>query len=79
MAKFKNLVCALDITSDARNKALLLHCGGEEIYESFSDDKKGTGGATDDGQNEYNVLKRSFTDYFTPKKNTSINKSNSRI
>ena len=32
--------------------------------------KKGTGAATDDGPNEYNVF-RSFTDYFTPKKNTS--------
>ena len=43
LAKFENLVCALDITSDARKKALLLHYGGEEIYgiyESFSDEKK---------------------------------------
>ena len=43
LAKFENLVCALDITSDARKKALLLHYGGEEIYkiyESFSDVKK---------------------------------------
>ena len=58
LAKFENLVCALDITSDARKKALLLHCEGEEIYEiyeSFSDEKKGTGAATDDGPNEYKL------------------------
>ena len=74
MAKYENLVCALDITSDAHKKTLLLHYRGEEIYEiyeSFSDEKKGTCVATDDGTNEYNVLRRSFTDYFTPKTNTS--------
>ena len=74
LAKFENLVCALDITSDAHKKALLLHYGGEEIYEiyeSLSDEKKGTCAATDDEPNEYNVLKRSFTDYLTLKKNTS--------
>ena len=37
-------MCALDITADARKKALLLHYGGEdiyEVYESFSDEKNG--------------------------------------
>ena len=74
LAKFENLVCALDITSDAPKKTLLLHYGGDEIYEiyeSFSDEKKGTGAATDDEPNEYNVPKRSFTDFLTSKKNTS--------
>ena len=69
----KSSLC-IDITSDARKKAVLLHYGGEEIYEiyeSFSDEKKGTCAATEDGPNEYNILKRSFTDYFTLKKNTS--------
>ena len=55
-------------------KALLLHYGGDEIYEiyeSFSEEKKGIGATADGEPNEYNVLKKSFTDYFTPKKNTS--------
>ena len=74
LTKFENLVCALDITTDARKKALLLHYGGDEIYEiyeSFSEEKKGIGATADGEPNEYNVLKKSFTDYFTPKKNTS--------
>ena len=55
LAKYENLVCALDITSDAHKKALLLHYGGEEIYEiyeSFSGEKKGVSAATDDPPNE---------------------------
>ena len=58
----------------SKKKALLLHYGGDEIYEiyeSFSEEKKGIGATTDGEPNEYNVLKKSFTDYFTPKKNTS--------
>ena len=76
--KFENLICALDITSDKRKKALLLHYIGEEtydIYDSFSDEKKGIGATVTVSErevpNEYNVLKNSLTDYFTPKQNTA--------
>ena len=76
--KFENMICALDITVDKRKKALLLHYVGEEtydIYDSFTDEQKGIGATILDGENvqpnEYNVLKQSLTDYFTPKKNTT--------
>ena len=77
LAKFENLVCALDITSDARKNALLLRYGGEkiyEIYESFSDEKKGTGAATDYRPNELNVLIRS-----SHRRTPVMNVSSSRI
>lgn len=44
VSKFENLLCALDITSDARKKALLLHYGGDDVYnivDSFTDEQKG--------------------------------------
>ena len=55
LAKFENLVCALDITSDDCKKVLCLHYGGDEIneiYESVSDEKKCTCAAIDDGPNK---------------------------
>ena len=75
--KLDNLLCALDIKSDARKKALLLHYGGDdifEIYDSMTDEQKGIGAMTQGDNptpNEYEVLKKSFTDHFTPKQNTA--------
>lgn len=46
VAKLENLLCALDISSDPRKKALLLHYAGDEVYtifESFTDEQKGIG------------------------------------
>ena len=61
--KLDNLLCALDIKSDARKKALLLHYGGDdifEIYDSMTDEQKGIGAMTQ-GDNptttEYEALK----------------------
>lgn len=78
LAKFENLLTALNIVNDDRKKAMLLHYIGEEaydIYDSFSDEKKGKGATVTVGDvtrpNEYPVLKQSLTDYFTPKANTS--------
>ena len=47
IAKLQNLLCALDIKTDARKKALLLHYAGDdifEIYDSMTDELKGIGG-----------------------------------
>ncbi|KAK7091555.1 hypothetical protein V1264_009220 [Littorina saxatilis] len=78
VARFENLLCALDITKDARKKALLLHFCGDEVYnivESFSEEKKGAGATRQvEGRavpNEYVTLRDSLTEYFTPKKNTA--------
>ena len=59
LAKFENLLCALDITTDARKKALL-HYAVEEvrnIFDSFSEEKKGVGAVIGDNArpNEYAV------------------------
>ena len=81
-AKLENLMCALNITDDARKTALLLHYAGDEvyeIYEAFTAEQKGVG-ATLPGPNEgdpavlnaYSTLNKSFTTYFTPKQNTSF-------
>ena len=78
VAKLENLMCALDITSDARKKALLLHYAGDDVYtlyDSFTDEQKGVGSTQQVGEqtvpNEYNKLKETLTTHFTPKKNVS--------
>ena len=72
IAKLENLLCGLDIANDARKKALLLHYAGDdvfEIFDSFSDEAKGVGAVNGNGApNEYEVVKQSLTDYFTPNK-----------
>lgn len=79
IAKFENLLGALDITSDARKKALLLHYCGEDvydIYDAFSDAQKGVGATTTVGENdvpnEYPTLKQSLENYFNPKQNPAF-------
>ena len=64
LEKFDNMLCAMDITSDSRKKALLLHYVGEEtfdIYDTFTDAQKGNGATTEVGgetvPNEYHTLK----------------------
>lgn len=32
IGKFENLLCSLDINSDPRKKAMLLHNGGDDLY-----------------------------------------------
>lgn len=84
--KLENMMCAMDITSDKRKKAVLLHYCGEDtydIYDSFTDVQKGIDAtrvvtpATEETPEvtesiEYVTLKRSLTDYFTPKKNSTF-------
>ena len=80
--RFENLLCALDINDDRKKNAMLLHYVGEEVYDifdyifdSFTDQQKGLGAVreTPDGNvpDEYGVAKRSLTEFFTPKKNTT--------
>ena len=78
LGKFENLLCALEIKSDPRRKAMLLHYGGDDLYtitESFSELQMGVGHtATVNGQlvpDEYTKLKQSLTEHFTPKTNTA--------
>ena len=78
ISKFENLLCALDIKSDPRKKAMLLHYGGDDLYtitESFSDEKLGIGHTTVVNgirvPDEYTKLKQSLTEHFTPKTNTA--------
>lgn len=74
--KFENLICGLDIKSDDRKRALLLHYAGDgvfDIVESFTPEQRGTDATDDDGNpNSYKVLRDSLNAYFTPKQNTSF-------
>ena len=62
----------MDITSDTKKKALK---GGDEtfqIYETMKGKQKDTGvftNGSNSSPNEYTILKKSFCDYFTPKRN----------
>ncbi|GFO02537.1 Gag Polyprotein [Plakobranchus ocellatus] len=63
--KFENLITALDITDDNRKKALLVHYGGDEIFDlvdTFPAAKTST----------YAALKTELESYFTPKVNTTF-------
>ncbi|GFN79083.1 Pol polyprotein [Plakobranchus ocellatus] len=63
--KFENLITALDITDENRKKALLVHYGGDEIFDlvdTFPAAKTST----------YAALKTELESYFTPKVNTTF-------
>ena len=66
IARLDNLFLGLSITDAKRQRALLLHYAGEEVYDIFdampTDDK---GEAAD-----YDKAKKCLTDYFAPAKNT---------
>ena len=65
-SRFENLLLALNITDEARKKAMLLYYLGEpalDIYETLPD----TGDAKD-----YKKAHEALTTYFVPKKNTSV-------
>ena len=77
MDKQENLFVALDIDSDKKLKATLLHYAGDkvfDIYHCFTDQQKGIGAttSTEDGSSIPNeTKKKSLTDHFMPQKNTS--------
>ncbi len=60
--RFEKILVAMNITSYARQKALLLHLAGErvhDIYDTFAADEDG-----------YAETKTKLNGYFSPKKNT---------
>ena len=79
MNKLENLFVALDIDSDKKWKAILLHYAGDkvfDIYHSFTDQQKRSGATTtaEDGStipNLYERTKKSLTDHFTHQNHTS--------
>lgn len=73
--KTRNYFFALDMDSDTRRKALLLHNAGDDIfdiYDAMTDEQKGTGAMMDGIPSEYKKVKKSLEEYFTPKMNISF-------
>ena len=65
LARFNNLLTAMNATNNSRKKALLLHFAGEEvfdIYESFTAEQQG-------GADSFDRTVQSLNAYFSPKKN----------
>ncbi|XP_062614532.1 uncharacterized protein K02A2.6-like [Saccostrea cucullata] len=61
--RFENFVLAMGITRNDRKRAILLHYGGDEVYNIF-DTLADTG-----GPNDYDAAKTKLTEHFNPKKN----------
>ena len=65
IAKLNNLMTALDVSNNDRKKALLLHCGGDEIVDivgTFPEDKKSS----------FDVLSETLMQHFAPKVNITF-------
>ena len=60
LKRFDNFVAAQAITADARKRALLLHFGGEEVFEVSETVETGS---------TYDELKTALTNHFAPQKN----------
>jgi hypothetical protein len=77
--RFDNFMAALNITDDTRRKALILHYGGERVFEIFetldSNARVVTPAtATTAAVNEtcYEAARRALSDHFTPRVNTDF-------
>ena len=66
VARFKNLIIALDITDTARQKALLLHFAGEEVSDILDILPEAT---ADKDEDPLEKAIDALTDYFQPKQN----------
>ena len=68
IARFRNLVIALNITDKNRQKALLLHYGGDEVNDVFD-----TLTITEAGEDESPIDKAidALSAYFKPKQNVA--------
>ena len=69
--RFDNLMTALNVTDNARKKALLLHLAGETVFDIFeglvvAEIAHDADPAVD---NVYTVAKRALDEHFNPKKN----------
>ena len=79
--RFDNLLVAMNVTNNARKKALLLHLAGDAVFDIFSglvidaipDD------ADPDVTNEYTVAKTALDNYFSPKKNVEFERYTFRM
>jgi hypothetical protein len=78
--RFENLIVAMNVTDQARKKALLLHLAGEAVFEIFEglvlDDIPDDADAA--VTNVYTVAKKALDDHFNPKKNTEFERFNFR-
>ena len=68
VARFKNLIVALDITDTARQKALLLHFAGEEVRDILNNIILPEATADKD-EDPLEKAIDAFTNYFQPKRN----------
>ncbi|XP_061176120.1 uncharacterized protein K02A2.6-like [Saccostrea echinata] len=64
--RFENFVLAMGVTRNDRKRAMLLHYGGDEVYNIF-DTLADTG-----GPNDYDAAKTKLTEHFNPKKNVEF-------
>lgn len=77
--RFDNFLAALNITDDARRKALILHYGGERVFEIFETlDSNArvvtpaTGTTAAVNETCYEAARRALNDYFAPRVNTDF-------
>ena len=79
--RFDNLLVAMNVTNNARKKALLLHLAGDAVFDIFSglvidpipDD------ADPNVTNVYTVAKTALDTYFSPKKNLEFKRYTFRM
>ena len=67
--RLENFFLAMNITNDARKRALLLHYVGEHTHEIYEANK--TEPEPDEGE-KYKTAKTDLTKVFTPKKNELV-------
>jgi hypothetical protein len=77
--RFDNFLAALNITDDARRKALILHYGGEHVFEIFDTlnsnirvKTPATAGVAAVNETIYEAARRALNDHFTPRVNTDF-------
>ena len=58
ITKYENLVIAMDITTDQRKKALLIHYDGDEVYDLFE--------TSEESRESYETLNAEIINYFMP-------------
>ena len=79
--RFDNLMTALNVTDNARKKALLLHLAGETVFDIFeglvvAEIAHDADPAVD---NVYTVAKRALDEHFNPKKNIEFERYSFRL
>ncbi len=63
LERFQNFLLAMDITDDTRQRAMLLHYGGEGIYRIFK-------GLSETGEaKDFKLAVDKLNEYFCPKRN----------